>query len=206
MSDPSNIDDADQARQSSSTGRTGKTGGFARYKDLDGRRRGFRTLPGTEHPAAATSRAAAGTTTNRLQRAPRRLRKQHGAPQPQVRNRALFLFLVLKLSKARTQESESSPTEIRMGRNRKPRSAAHRNMPRNRLPGLRACPFTREVLNSSRARSHYVVEQNRDAQMSACSNSTSTRTDQAPAQHQPSRRPAARARSVTDELSTMEGK
>ena len=28
-------------------------GGFARYKDVDGDGVGYRTLPGTEHPAAA---------------------------------------------------------------------------------------------------------------------------------------------------------
>ena len=30
-----------------------RLGGFARYKDVDGDGVGYRTLPGTEHPAAA---------------------------------------------------------------------------------------------------------------------------------------------------------
>ena len=40
----------------------GKLGSFARYKDMDGDGVGYRTLPGTDHPAAPISRAAAGTT------------------------------------------------------------------------------------------------------------------------------------------------
>ena len=38
-----------------------RLGGFARYKDVDGDGVGYRTLPGTNHPAPATSPAAAGT-------------------------------------------------------------------------------------------------------------------------------------------------
>ena len=42
-----------------------RLGGFARYKDVDGDGVGYRTLPGTEHPAAAGLRAAADTTRSR---------------------------------------------------------------------------------------------------------------------------------------------
>jgi len=42
-----------------------RLGGFGRYKDVDGDGVGYRTLPGTDHPAAPTSRAAAATMNNR---------------------------------------------------------------------------------------------------------------------------------------------
>jgi 2-oxoglutarate ferredoxin oxidoreductase subunit alpha len=40
-----------------------RLGGFARYRDVDGDAIGWRTLPGTNHPKAAISRAARDTTT-----------------------------------------------------------------------------------------------------------------------------------------------
>jgi len=72
---------------------------------------------------------------------------------------------------------------------------------------LRACPFTREVHEFIEQHDRiYVVEQNRDAQMLSLLKLDLKPELTPPAQHQPSRRPAARCRSVTDELSTMEGK
>jgi 2-oxoglutarate/2-oxoacid ferredoxin oxidoreductase subunit alpha len=59
-----------------------RMGGFARYKDVDNDGIGYRTLPGTEHPAAAYFTRGTGHNEKiRLQRAPRRLRKEHGAHQ-----------------------------------------------------------------------------------------------------------------------------
>ena len=40
-----------------------RLGGFARYKDVDGDGIGYRTLPGTNHPAAAYFTRAAATTS-----------------------------------------------------------------------------------------------------------------------------------------------
>ena len=67
-----------------------RLGGFARYKDVDGDGIGYRTLPGTDHPAAAYfTRGSGHNEKAAIQRTARRLRAQHGAAQPQVRNRAL---------------------------------------------------------------------------------------------------------------------
>ena len=62
-----------------------RLGSFARYKDVDGDGIGYRTLPGTDHPAAAYfTRGHRPQRESAIQRASRRLRKQHGTPEPQI--------------------------------------------------------------------------------------------------------------------------
>ena len=64
-------------------------GGFARYKDVDGDGVGYRTLPGTNHPAAAYfTRGSGHNEKAAVHRARRRLRQQHGPPGAQVRSDA----------------------------------------------------------------------------------------------------------------------
>jgi len=64
-----------------------KLGGFARYKDVDGDAIPYRTLPGTDHPAAAYFTRGSGTTRRRLLGAAGGLREQHGAAGAEVRDR-----------------------------------------------------------------------------------------------------------------------
>ena len=83
--------EADQSRQGADARKiwTGWAG-FARYKDVDGDGVGYRTLPGTEHPAAAYFARGSGHNEKvAIQRAAGRFRKQHGAHQPEVRDGAL---------------------------------------------------------------------------------------------------------------------
>jgi 2-oxoglutarate ferredoxin oxidoreductase subunit alpha len=73
---------------------------------------------------------------------------------------------------------------------------------------LRAFPFTREVHDFIEQHDRiYVVEQNRDAQMlSLLKLDLKAGTDHAPAQHRAHHGLPLDARSVTDELTSMEGK
>ena len=57
-----------------------RLGGFARYKDVDGDGVGYRTLPGTDHPAAAYfTRGSGHNEKAQYTRARRRLHQQHGS-------------------------------------------------------------------------------------------------------------------------------
>ena len=66
-----------------------RLGGFARYKDVDGDGVGYRTLPGTNHPAGGVLHARQRPQREGpVHRARRRLHPQHGPPGAQVRGHA----------------------------------------------------------------------------------------------------------------------
>ncbi len=66
-----------------------RLGGFARYKDVDGDGVGYRTLPGTNHPAGFVLHARQRPQREGpIHRARRRLHQQHGPAGAQVRSHA----------------------------------------------------------------------------------------------------------------------
>ena len=77
--------EAAQSRQSSDEEDLDRLGGFARYKDVDGDAIGYRTLPGTDHPAAAYFTRGSGHNEKALYtERPDDYREHHGAAGPQV--------------------------------------------------------------------------------------------------------------------------
>ena len=191
-----------------------KLGGFARYRDLDGDGVGYRTLPGTDHPAAAYFTRGSGHNDksnyserpddyeNNMERLNRKFESARSfVPRPEI----------LRGDKAAS--SKANIGIIAYG-------TSHwgiiesRDQLRNEYAietdylRLRAYPFTREVHEFIEQHERvYVVEQNRDAQML-----TLLKLDLKPELITRLRSIAhldglpLDARSVTDELSTMEGK
>jgi len=191
-----------------------KLGGFARYRDLDGDGVGYRTLPGTDHPAAAYFTRGSGHNDksnyserpddyeNNMERLNRKFESARSfVPRPEI----------LRGDKAAS--SKANIGIIAYG-------TSHwgiiesRDQLRNEYAietdylRLKAYPFTREVHEFIEHHERvYVVEQNRDAQMLAL-----LRLDLKPELITRLRSIAhldglpLDARSVTDELSTMEGK
>jgi len=186
-----------------------KLGGFARYKDLDGDGVGYRTLPGTDHPAAAYFTRGSGHND-----------KSNYSERPDD-----YEDNMERLNrKFETARSFVPRPEIAKGENAKIGIIAYGTShwgvieSRDQLRSeysietdylrLRAYPFTREVHDFIERHDRvYVVEQNRDAQMLSLLKldlkpelTTRLRSishlDGLPLD----------ARSVTDELSTMEGK
>src|SRR5580692_9600553 len=186
-----------------------KLGGFARYKDLDGDGGGYRTLPGTDHPAAAYFTRGSGHND-----------RSHYSERPDD-----YEANMERLNrKFETSRSFVPRPEILKGANAKIGIIAYgtshwgiiesRDQLRNEYAietdylRLRAYPFTREVQEFIEQHERvYVVEQNRDAQML-----TLLKLDLKPELTTRLRSIAhldglpLDARSVTDELSTMEGK
>jgi 2-oxoglutarate ferredoxin oxidoreductase subunit alpha len=186
-----------------------KLGGFARYKDLDGDGVGYRTLPGTEHPAAAYFTRGSGHNDksnyserpddyeNNMERLNRKFETARSfVPRPEILKGTNAKIGIIAYGTSHWGITES------------------RDQLRNEYAietdylRLRAYPFTREVHEFIEQHDRiYVVEQNRDAQMlsllkldlkpelTTCLRSIS-HLDGLPLD----------ARSVTDELSTMEGK
>jgi 2-oxoglutarate ferredoxin oxidoreductase subunit alpha len=186
-----------------------RLGGFARYKDLDGDGVGYRTLPGTDHPAAAYFTRGSGHNDksnyserpddyeNNMERLNRKVETARSfVPRPEIFKGTNAKIGIIAYGTSHWGVSES------------------RDQLRNEYAietdylRLRAYPFTREVHDFiERHERVYVVEQNRDAQMLSllkldlkpelivrlCSIS---HLDGLPLD----------ARSVTDELSTMENK
>ena len=187
-----------------------RLGGFARYKDVDGDGIGYRTLPGTDPSGGRLLRARQRPQREGpIQRARRRLRKQHGAPQPQVRNGAL----VRAASRNHARATSAKIGIIGYG-------TSHWGITESRdqlrdeyaietdYLRLRAYPFTREVHEFIEQHERiYVVEQNRDAQMLSL-----LKLDLKPELTTRLRSIAhitglpLDARSITDELTSMEGK
>jgi 2-oxoglutarate ferredoxin oxidoreductase subunit alpha len=196
-----------------------KLGGFARYKDLDGDGVGYRTLPGTDHPAAAYFTRGSGHNDkssyserpddyeNNMERLNRKFETARSfVPRPEI----------MKGANAGPSNSGSANGKtgiIAYG-------TSHwgviesRDQLRNEYGidtdylRLRAYPFTREVHDFVEQHERvYVVEQNRDAQMLSL-----LKLDLKPELTTRLRSIAhldglpLDARSVTDELSTMEGK
>jgi 2-oxoglutarate ferredoxin oxidoreductase subunit alpha len=187
-----------------------KLGGFSRYKDLDGDGVGYRTLPGTDHPAAAYFTRGSGHNDkssyserpddyeNNMERLNRKFETARSfVPRPEIlKGNAKTKIGIIAYGTSHWGVTES------------------RDQLRNEYAietdylRLRAYPFTREVHEFIEQHDRiYVVEQNRDAQMLSL-----LKLDLKP-ELIPRLRSISHldglpldARSVTDELSTMEGK
>lgn len=185
-----------------------RLGSFARYKDVDGDGIGYRTLPGTDHPAAAYFARGSGHDEQarysergddferNMERINRKFETARSfVPRPEViGNGAKIGFIAYGTSHWAIIESRD---QLRK----------EYNIETDYLR-LRAYPFTREVHDFVKQHDRiYVVEQNRDGQMLSL-----LKLDLEPSLVTPLRSIAhihglpLDARSVTDELMTMEGK
>jgi 2-oxoglutarate/2-oxoacid ferredoxin oxidoreductase subunit alpha len=186
-----------------------KLGGFARYKDLDGDGVGYRTLPGTDHPAAAYFTRGSGHNDrsgyserpddyeDNMERLNRKFETSRSfVPRPEILKGTNTKIGIIAYGTSHWGVSES------------------RDQLKNEYGietdylRLRAFPFTREVHEFIEQHDRiYVVEQNRDAQMLSL-----LKLDLKPELITRLRSIAhinglpLDARSVTDELSNMEGK
>ena len=186
-----------------------RLGGFARYKDIDGDGIGYRTLPGTPHPAAAYFARGSGHNEkalyseraddyeNNMERLNRKFETARSfVPRPEITKGQNAKIGIIGygtshwgIIESRDQLRDEYKIETDYLR-------------------LRAYPFTREVHQFIEQHERvYVVEQNRDAQMlcllkldlkpeligrlRSISHITGLPLD---------------ARSITDELTSMEGK
>jgi 2-oxoglutarate/2-oxoacid ferredoxin oxidoreductase subunit alpha len=186
-----------------------RLGGFARYKDVDGDGIGYRTLPGTIHPAAAYFARGSGHNE----------RAQYSERADDFENNMERLN-----RKFETARSFVPRPEITKGKNAKigviGYGTSHWGITESRdqlrdeyaletdYLRLRAYPFTREVHEFVEQHDRvYLVEQNRDAQML-----TLLKLDLKPELTSRLRSIAhitglpLDARSITDELTSMEGK
>ena len=186
-----------------------KLGGFARYKDVDGDGIGYRTLPGTPHPAAAYFARGSGHNEkalyseraddfeNNMERLNRKFETARSfVPRPELTkgNNAKIGIIGYGTSHWGITESRDQL-----------RDEYHMETDYLRL---RAYPFTREVHEFIEQHDRiYVVEQNRDAQMLSL-----LKLDLKPELIARLRSIAhitglpLDARSITDELTSMEGK
>lgn len=143
-----------------------RLGGFARYKDVDGDAIGYRTLPGTEHPAAAYFTRGSGHNEkaqyserpddyqNNMDRLARKFEgARSSVPRPEVTGNGAKVGVIAYGS------SHWAMTESRDQLNKEYRLQVD-------YLRLRAFPFSREVHEFiERHERVYVVEQNRDGQM-----------------------------------------
>ena len=185
-----------------------RLGGFARYKDVDGDGIGYRTLPGTDHPAAAYFVRGSGHNEksqyserpddfeHNMERINRKFETARSfVPRPQVETGKAKIGIIAYgtshwgIIESRDQLRDEYKIETDYLR-------------------LKAYPFTREVHDFVKEHDRvYVVEQNRDAQMLSL-----LKLDLDPTLVTRLRSIAhihglpLDARSVTDELMTMEGK
>ena len=186
-----------------------KLGRFSRYKDVDGDGIGYRTLPGTEHPAAAYfTRGSGHNAEAQYSERPEdyegnmeRLRKKFeharaAVPAPVIETMPNSEIGIIAFGSSHWALIESRD---QLGDEYK--------LPTDYLR-IRAFPFTHEIADFVRAHKRvYVVEQNRDAQLL---NLLKIDLD---GELVPKLRSVARldglpidARSVTDEIASMEGK
>jgi 2-oxoglutarate/2-oxoacid ferredoxin oxidoreductase subunit alpha len=185
-----------------------RLGGFSRYKDVDGDGIGYRTLPGTDHPAAAYFARGSGHNEHaqyseraddyehNMERLNRKFETARAfVPRPEVSTGASKIGIIAygtsrwAIIESRDQLRKEYSIETDYLR-------------------LKAYPFTREVHDFVKQHDRvYLVEQNRDAQMLSL-----LKLDL-----EPTLIPRLRsishihglpldARSVTDELMSMEGK
>jgi len=185
-----------------------RLGGFARYKDVDGDGIGYRTLPGTDHPAAAYFVRGSGHNEksqyserpddfeHNMERINRKFETARSfVPRPHVETGKAKIGIIAYgtshwgIIESRDQLRDEYKIETDYLR-------------------LKAYPFTREVHDFVKEHDRvYVVEQNRDAQMLSL-----LKLDLDPTLVTRLRSIAhihglpLDARSVTDELMTMEGK
>jgi 2-oxoglutarate/2-oxoacid ferredoxin oxidoreductase subunit alpha len=185
-----------------------RLGGFSRYKDVDGDGIGYRTLPGTDHPAASYFARGSGHNEHaqyseraddfehNMERLNRKFETARAfVPRPEVSTGASKVGIIAygtshwAIIESRDQLRKEYSIETDYLR-------------------LKAYPFTREVHDFVKEHDRvYLVEQNRDAQMLSL-----LKLDL-----EPTLIPRLRsishihglpldARSVTDELMSMEGK
>ena len=186
-----------------------RLGGFARYKDVDGDGIGYRTLPGTMHPAAAYFARGSGHNEraqyseraddfeNNMERLNRKFETARSfVPRPEITKGKKAKIGIIGygtshwgITESRDQLRDEYAIETDYLR-------------------LRAYPFTREVHEFVEQHDRvYLVEQNRDAQML-----TLLKLDLKPELTTRLRSIAhitglpLDARSITDELTSMEGK
>ena len=186
-----------------------RLGGFARYKDVDGDGIGYRTLPGTSHPAAAYFARGSGHNEkaqyseraddfeNNMERLNRKFETARSfVPRPEITKGVNAKIGIIGygtshwgITESRDQLRDEYKIETDYLR-------------------LRAYPFTREVHEFIEQHEHiYMVEQNRDAQMLSL-----LKLDLKPELIGRLRSIAhisglpLDARSITDELTSMEGK
>jgi 2-oxoglutarate ferredoxin oxidoreductase subunit alpha len=146
-----------------------KLGGFARYKDVDGDGVGYRTLPGTNHPAASYFTRGSGhnekaqytereddyiNNMDRLAHKFEVMRKHVPAPDVRTAPGAKIGFVALGTSDYAVREScDQLKSEYDI-------SASYLR--------LKAYPFNDDLKDFIRNHDHvYVVDQNRDAQLLA---------------------------------------
>jgi 2-oxoglutarate ferredoxin oxidoreductase subunit alpha len=186
-----------------------KLGGFGRYKDVDGDAIGYRTLPGTQHPAAAYFTRGSGHNSqgnyserpddyeNNMERLLRKFENVRAvAPAPVIEkmpNAEIGIVAFGTTHWALTESRDQLRDEHKLGTD---------------YLRIRAFPFSHEIADFVRSHKRvYVVEQNRDAQMFSL-----LRMD-LDAELVLKLRSVARldglpidARSVTDEIAAMEEK
>ena len=191
-----------------------RLGGFARYKDVDGDGIGYRTLPGTRHPAASYFARGSGHNENaryseraddfenNMERLNRKFETARSfVPRPEITRGNSAGGEKVKIGIIGYGTSHWGITESR------DQLRDEYKMETDYLR-LRAYPFTREVHEFVEQHERvYVVEQNRDAQMLSL-----LKLDLKP-ELTPRLRSIAHitglpldARSITDELTMMEGK
>jgi 2-oxoglutarate ferredoxin oxidoreductase subunit alpha len=144
-----------------------KMGGFGRYKDVDGDAIGYRTLPGTQHPAAAYFTRGSGHNAqgnyserpddyeNNMERLRRKFENVRSvAPSPVLETMPKAEIGVIAFGTthwALTESRDQLRDEHKLATD---------------YLRLRAFPFSHEVADFIRSHKRvYVVEQNRDAQM-----------------------------------------
>ncbi|HEY6939221.1 MAG TPA: 2-oxoacid:acceptor oxidoreductase subunit alpha [Terriglobales bacterium] len=185
-----------------------RLGGFQRYKDVDGDGIPYRTLPGTEHPAAAWFARGSGHNEKsqyserpddferNMERINRKFETARSyVPRPEVHTGKSKIGIIAygtshwAITESRDQLRNEYSLEVDYLR-------------------VRAYPFTREIHDFIEKHERvYVVEQNRDAQLLSL-----LKLDVAPERITRLRSIAhihglpMDARSVTDEIMTMEGK
>jgi 2-oxoglutarate/2-oxoacid ferredoxin oxidoreductase subunit alpha len=186
-----------------------KLGGFMRYKDVDGDGIGYRTVPGTDHPAAAFFTRGSGHNekaqyTERpddFERGMERLNKKFETARSAVPRPELVAGGKSKIGILAYGTTHWAITESRD-------QLSHEYKLETDYLRVRAYPFSREVHEFIEKHDRvYVVEQNRDGQMASL-----LKLD-IKAELTPRLRSICHihglpidARSVTDELMTMEGK
>jgi len=191
-----------------------KAGSFARYKDVDGDGIGYRTLPGTEHPAAAyftrgsghNEKAQYSERPDDFERNMERLNKKFETarsfvPRPEVMNGEGKSGAKAKVGIIAFGTTHWAITESRD-------QLVNEHKLQTDYLRIRSYPFTREVHDFIEQHERtYVVEQNRDGQMASL-----IKLDIKP-EMTPRLRSICHihglpidARSVTDELMMMEDK
>jgi 2-oxoglutarate/2-oxoacid ferredoxin oxidoreductase subunit alpha len=186
-----------------------RLGGFARYKDVDGDGIGYRTLPGTEHPAAAYFARGSGHNEKsqyserpddferNMERINRKFETARSfVPRPELVSNGKSKIGIIAYGTSHWAIVES------LDQMRKEYTFEADYL------RLRAYPFTREVHEFIEKHDRvYIVEQNRDAQMASLlkldiRSELITRLRSIAHIHGL----PLDARSVTDEIMTMEGK